>query len=180
MKPADAPIACELFAQWQRARGGRLEPAARPFSRAWEELLEDAGIASATERAEAEADAQTLADAGWLELKPVRYKPHLIARVVLPLVAEARWGKAFGFTQPTDEEVRRICEVPWVPELALLREARVNLPFTELRRLNDFLQQGGGKHELVPIKERSLQLFDDEKRLDVLADSALFRDGRLS
>ncbi|MEN9574219.1 MAG: hypothetical protein RL514_2074 [Verrucomicrobiota bacterium] len=180
MNPARAPIAGELFAQWQRARGGRTEPAARPFSRDWEDLLEDARLVSATERGEAEHDARALEVDGWLELKPVRYKPHLIARLVIPLAAETRWCEAFGFVQPTDEEARQIREFAWVPELAFLREARVSLPFGELRQLNDFFQTGGRDRELVPIKERSLQLFDDEKRLDVLADSALFRDGRLN
>jgi len=179
MNPARAPIARELFAQWQRARGGRMEPAARPFTRDWEDLLKDAGLASAAERNEAEQDALALAADGWLELKPVRYKPHLIARLVLPLSAEVRWSEAFGFVPPTDEEARRVREFPWVPELAFLREAKVNLPFDELRQLNDFLQEGG-EWELVPIKERSLQIFGDEKRLDLLTDSALFRDGRLS
>lgn len=180
MNPERAPLARELFAQWQRARGGRMEPAVRPFTRDWEALLEDAGLTSATERNEAEQDARALAADGWLELKTVRYKPHLLARVALPLAAEARWGEAFGFTPPTDEEARRVREFPWVPELVFLREARVNLPFDELRRLNDFLQPGSGERAVVPIKERSLQLFGDEKRLDVLADSALFRDGRLT
>ncbi len=180
MNPARAPIARELFAQWQRARGGRMERAARPFSRDWEDLLEDAGITSASERAEAETDARSLVDSGWLELKPVRYKPHLIARVVLPLAAEPRWGEAFGFVPPTDEEARQVREFPWMPELAFLREARVNLRFAELRQLNDFLQTGSSGRAVVPIKERSLQICGDEKRLDVLADSVLFRDGRLT
>lgn len=180
MNPVRVPFACELFAQWQRARRGRLEPAARPFSRDWEELLADAGLASAAERSEAEHDARALAADGWLELKPVRYKPHLLARLALPLAAEARWGEAFGFVPPTDEEARRVREFAWVSALVFLREALVNLPFAELRQLNDFLQASGCDRALVPIKERSLQLFGDEKRLDVLADSALFRDGRLS
>ena len=180
MNPARVPFACELFAQWQRARGGRLEPASRPFSRDWEELLAEAGLASAAERSEAEQDARALAADGWLELKTVRYKPHLIARVALPLAAEARWAEAFGFVPPTDAEARQVRDFAWVPELAFLREMRVNLPFAELRQLNDFLQTGSHGRELVPIKERSLQLFGDEKRLDVLADSALFRDGRLT
>ncbi len=180
MNPALMPVARELFAQWQRARGGRTESSKLPFTRDWEDLLEGAGLTTATERIEAEADARSLAQDGWLELKPVRYKPHLIARIVLPLAAEARWGEAFGFTPPTDEEARRMREFPWVPELAFLRETRVNLPFDELRRLNDFLQAGSGERPVVPIKERSLQLFGDEKRLDVLADSVLFRGGRLT
>lgn len=176
MDPTRLPFACELFAQWQRARGGRLEPASRPFSRGWEELLEDARLVSATDRSEAERDAQTLAaDGSWIELKPVRYKRHLIDRIVIPLVAEARWREAFGFVPPSDEEARQIREFPWVPELAFIREATLNVPFTELRQLNHFLKSGVRERPMVPIKERSLEIFGDEKRLDTLLSSALFR-----
>lgn len=175
MNPTRLPVACELFAQWQRARGARLQPAARPFSRAWEELLEDARLLSATERNEAERDAASLAQAGWIEVKPVRYKPHLIARVLIPLAAETRWSEAFGFVPPSDEEARQIRAFPWVPELAFVPDARLNLPFAELRQLDDFLRSRGPDRPLVPIKERSLQIFGDEKRLDALLGSALFR-----
>jgi diadenosine tetraphosphate (Ap4A) HIT family hydrolase len=180
MSPARSPVAIELFAQWQRVRGGRAEPASRPFSRDWEELLEDAGIASAVDRSEAEADVRLLAQEGLLECKPVRYKAHLIARVSVPLAAEARWCEAFGFRPASDEEARRIREFTWVPELEFLRETRSNIPFDDLRLLHEFLREGKGDRPIVPVKERSLQIFGDEKRLDVLADSALFRDGRLT
>ena len=173
------PIAAELFAQWQRARGGRIGPASRPFSRGWEELLEDARLLSATERSDAERDARALEAGGWVELKPVRYRPHLIERILIPLVAEGRWGEAFGFVAPTDEESRQIREFAWEPALGFVREARLNIPFTELRQLNDFIKDCTRNCEIVPIKERSLQLFGDEKRLDALLVSALFRDGRL-
>ena len=179
MNPAGMAIAGELFAQWQRARGGRTEPASRPFSRAWEELLEDSRLLSATERSDAERDARTLEAGGWVGLKPVRYKPHLIDRIVLPLDAEPRWRDAFGFVVPTDDEVRQIREFAWVPELAFVSEARLNLSFAELRQLNDFIKDGGREREIVPIKERSLQIFGDEKRLDALLASVLFREGRL-
>src|SRR4051812_39975013 len=101
MNPAGLPIARELFAQWQRARGGRTDPASRPFSRNWEDLLEDARLVSATERSEAEGDARELEPEGGVELKAVRYKPHLIDRVVLPLGTELRWSEAFGFVPPS-------------------------------------------------------------------------------
>src|SRR5258708_10895740 len=104
MNPADLPSARELFAQWQRARGGRTDPASRPFSRSWEDLLEDARLVSATERSEAERDARTLERGGWVELKPLRYRPHAIDRIVIPLGAEARWREAFGFVPPSDGE----------------------------------------------------------------------------
>src|SRR5882672_9398994 len=135
MNPVELPSARELFAQWQRARGGRTEPASRPFSRSWEDLLEAARLGSATERSEAERDARMLEIGGWVELRPVRYKPHLIDRVVIPLGAEARWSEAFGFVSPSDEENRQIREFPWEPELSFLREARLNLSFMELRQL---------------------------------------------
>ena len=172
-------IAGELFAQWQRARGGRTEPASRPFSRDWEELLEDSRLLSATERSDAERDARTLEASRWVGLKPVRYQPHLIGRIVLPLDAEPRWCEAFGFAPPTDDQAREIREFAWAPELAFVREARLNVSFVELRRLNDFIKGGESERALVPIKERSLQLFGDEKRLDALLASALFREGRL-
>lgn len=179
MNPTRLPVATALFAQWQRARGGRDEPAARPFSRGWEDLLEDAGLVSALDRNDAERDAHALEAGGWIEIKPVRYKPHLIDRITIPLPAEKRWCGAFGFVPTTDEEARLIREFGWESRLAFLRESRLNIPFTELRRLNDFLKRDKAERDIVPIKERSLQIFDDEKRLDVLANSALFRGERL-
>lgn len=179
MNPAELPCARELFAQWLRARGTRADPASRPFSRSWEVLLEEARLASATERGEAERDARMLASEGWIELKPVRYRQHLIDRIVIPLAAETRWREAFGFVPPSAEEARQIRDFPWEPQLAFLSEARPNLSFTELRQINDFLKNRVDPRELVPIKERSLQIFGDEKRLDLLVSSTLFRPGRL-
>ncbi|MGH7973543.1 MAG: hypothetical protein ACREIC_32910 [Limisphaerales bacterium] len=174
------PVARELFAQWQRARGSRIELSARPFSRDWEELLEAAGLVSATDRNEAERDARALAVDGWLELKPVQYKPHLIARIQIPLVAEERWRTAFGFVPPSDEEARRIREFAWCPKLAFLRDTRINIPLADLQRLDAFLKQNATARDRVPIKERSLEIFLDEKRLDMLLNSALFRPDRLN
>jgi hypothetical protein len=181
MNPTLLPVACELFAQWQRARGSRAEPATRPFSRGWEDLLEDASLVSATDRNDAERDARTLAASGWIEITPVRYKSHLIDRIVIPLATEMRWRESFGFVPPSNKESRLIREFAWEPPLAFLRDARLNIPFAELRQLNDFLQHDVGERPLVPIKERSLEIFGDEKRLDQLVrGSAVFGDGRLT
>jgi hypothetical protein len=168
MNPTQLPVACELFAQWQRARGSRMEAAVHPFSRGWEDLLDDAGLASAVDRNDAERDARSLATEGWLEIKSVRYKSHLIDRVVIPLAAETRW-----------REIRLIREFNWEPALAFLRDARINVPFAELCQLNDFLKAGTNGQDIVPVKERSLQIFGDEKRLDAMLASALFRSERL-
>lgn len=177
MNPAHSPLACELFRQWQRTRGGRDKPAARPFSRGWEELLEAGGLVTAIERADALGDARTLAGRGWVEIKSKRYQTNQIERIAIPLAAEELWAGAFGFVRPSDAESGRIREFPWVPAMAFVRDLRSNVPFEDLRRLNEFLL--GGPREVVPIKERSLEIFGDEKRLDALVGSALFRDGRL-
>lgn len=179
MNPTDLPVARELFAQWQRARGGKAEMALRPFSRGWENLLDDARLVAATDRSEAETDIRALAKRGWIVLKTVRLKSHLIDRVAIPLAEETRWREAFGFVPPSDEEARRISEFPWVPELAFIKDANLNLPFAELVKLNEFLSMGIPSRPIVPIKERSLEIFGEEKRLDALLVSALFRAGRL-
>ena len=179
MNPTLVPVARELFAQWQRARGSRTEVATRPFSRGWEDLLEDASLVSAPDRNDAERDARLLAAGGWMEIKPVRYRPHLIDRIVMPLAAEIRWREAFGFVPPSDEEAHLIRKFPWEPPLAFLREFRSNISFAELCRLNEFLKRGAGARDIVPIKERSLQILGDEKRLDSLLNTSLFRPERL-
>ncbi len=112
MNPDRLPIAIELFAQWRNARGEQSAPASRPFSRNWDKLLEDAGLLSALDRSEAERDARSLAEAGWLELKCVRYRPHLIERVIIPLSSESRWMQAFNFQPPSDAEEQAIKEFP--------------------------------------------------------------------
>jgi len=179
MNPTLVPVARELFTQWQRARGSRTEVATRPFSRGWEDLLEDASLVSATDRNDAERDARLLETGGWIEIKSVRYRAHLIDRIVIPLSVEMRWREAFGFVPPSDEEARLIREFHWEPQLAFLREFRSNISFAELSQLNDFLKTESGAHDIVPIKERSLKIFGDEKRLDSLLNTSLFRPERL-
>lgn len=43
-----------------------------------------------------------------------------------------------------------------------------------------FLAEGGGRRPVVPVQERSLSLFGDEKRLDALRGGRLFAAGRLT
>ncbi len=179
MKAARSLVGRMLFSEWLRVRGGFTNAGARPFSRRWEDLLEDARLTSAIERGDAEREIRELASGGWVEMKTVRYKPHLIERVVIPLSAEPKWCEAFGFVPPTDEEARLIREYLWEPAMTFVREARLNLSFAELSRINDFIKSTVSERDIVPIKERSLELFGDEKRLDELLGSALFRDGRL-
>lgn len=71
--------------------------------------------------------------------------------------------------------------IPWCPELRFLATTRVFVPVGDLLKLQEFFAHGGRERPLVPIKERSLDVFGDEKRLDHLVrGSALFGDGRLA
>jgi hypothetical protein len=180
MKPDRLPIARELFEQWRINRARRTDAASRPFSRHWERLLEDAGLDDATGRDEAERDVRVLAGEGWIELRPVRYRPHLIDRIVIPFEAEERWRMAFGYQPADDAELQRIADHPWTPALSFIRTARIGIPLEDLLRLDAFLAADPASRPMVPIKERSLAIFGDEKRLDGLVGSALFQEGRLT
>ena len=71
--------------------------------------------------------------------------------------------------------------IPWSPELRFLATIRVFVPLTDLLKLQEFFARGGRERLFVPIKERSLDMFADEKRLDQLVrGSALFGNGRLT
>ena len=69
---------------------------------------------------------------------------------------------------------------PWHPRLAHLAQViRVARP-EEVKRLNAWLQQMPADEPLVPVKERSWEIFGDEKRLEALAKTALFQPDRLN
>lgn len=71
--------------------------------------------------------------------------------------------------------------IPWCPELRFLANTRMFVPLADLLKLQEFFARGGRERPLVPIKERSLDIFGDEKRLDQLVrSSTLFGDARLT
>jgi len=81
----------------------------------------------------------------------------------------------------TSEEKVDPRSVPWAPELRFLATTRVGVPVADLHKLQQFFATDGRQRPSVPIKERSLHIFGDEKRLDDLRrSSTLFGDGRLS
>lgn len=69
---------------------------------------------------------------------------------------------------------------PWMPELAFVAGLRALRHPDEVRRIHEFLKNGGRQRPTVPVKERSYELFGDEKRLDDLLNSQLFAEGRLT
>lgn len=69
----------------------------------------------------------------------------------------------------------------WRSELAWASELRFDeQTLTDLRTVNVFLRDGGAERPVVPMRERSLQLFGDEKRLDALLPTQVFAPGRLT
>lgn len=73
---------------------------------------------------------------------------------------------------------------PWLPELrwaASLRPPLRNDEMSVLRRVSAFVAAHRGQAlPVVPIQERSLELFGDEKRLSRMRGNRLFAPGRLS
>jgi hypothetical protein len=66
-------------------------------------------------------------------------------------------------------------DLAWAAELTFDEQT-----LSDLRAVNAFLRDGGAQRPVVPMRERSLQLFEDEKRLDALLATQLFWPGRLT
>lgn len=73
-----------------------------------------------------------------------------------------------------------VADFPWMPELRFAAEIRNLQQLDVLRRVHEFLAAGGAGRCIVPVKERSVEMFSDEKKLDELRSGALFRTGKLS
>ena len=98
-----------------------------------------------------------------------RALPELPSSVVLasrPRKAPLRFARSSTFWRP---------ELAWASELRLTTEE-----LALLRAVDAFLRDLPNDEPVVPIRERSLELTGDEKRLDGLLSSRLFGPGRLS
>jgi hypothetical protein len=68
----------------------------------------------------------------------------------------------------------------WAAELRFACTVRDARQLDVLLRVQRFLADGGRERPMVPLKERSIELFGHEKRLDMLRGGSLFASGRLS
>jgi hypothetical protein len=73
---------------------------------------------------------------------------------------------------------KELANVSWVPELGFWPDLRPGQLAT-LRPINDFLLRRRGSFTVVPIKERSLEIYGDEKRLDTMCIGDSLFGGRL-
>jgi hypothetical protein len=69
---------------------------------------------------------------------------------------------------------------PWVAELRFVASLPCLRNPEIPRRIHDFLKSGGEDRPFVPIKERSWELFEDEKALDGIKKGPLFQLGGLT
>ena len=69
--------------------------------------------------------------------------------------------------------------IPWVPELGFWVELKPR-QLAVARAINEFLLRRRGALVPVPLKERSAEIFGDEKRLDSMATGDSLFGGRLS
>lgn len=70
-------------------------------------------------------------------------------------------------------------QVPWVPELGFWTELPRTLDLIAAKQINDWLLEHRGKFVTVPLRERSLEIFGDEKQLDLRVSNDSLFSGRL-
>ena len=97
----------------------------------------------------------------------------------LPAPPSPKWI-AFVREQPPAKQALDHRSFPWVSELAFAARLKALPNVEELLRIHEFLKNNGEKRPIVPVKERSLQIFGDEKRLDALRKTKLFASDRLT
>lgn len=69
---------------------------------------------------------------------------------------------------------------PWAPELRFACDIRDARQLDFVLRVQNFLSNSGRKRPVVPAKERSVELFGDEKRLERMRNGTLFGEGRVT
>lgn len=113
---------------------------------------------------------QSLADDGVLTL-PAPDSWERLGQPVLP-----KWVTLVR--ESTSAPARDFARVPWVPELGFwteLKPSQLEAAFV----INEYLLRRRNSLFPVPIKERSLEIFGDEKRLDTMRSSNTLFSGRL-
>lgn len=95
--------------------------------------------------------------------------PPLPVRLTLPAPAPSPSAAALART------------VAWRPELAWVVSARLTLGQVEqLRLINNWLRDRGRDRDVIPVRERSLEVLGHEKALDALLTSTMFAPDRLT
>ncbi|MEN8214911.1 MAG: hypothetical protein ABFS56_00730 [Pseudomonadota bacterium] len=67
----------------------------------------------------------------------------------------------------------------WARELTFLAEGRRLPNYQQWRMLDNWLKSGGRNAPIVPVRERSFEIFNDEKLLDEFSKTQAFKQGRI-
>lgn len=107
--------------------------------------------------------------------------------IVLP-VSMSAWDRSISPALPRSVSVTALpskegAALPvtaWVPELAFAASERHPATLQALQAINRWMKQNRGRSlPMVPVSERSLEIFGNEKRLDGLRDGESLFGGRL-
>lgn len=111
----------------------------------------------------------------------------LEASALISLPAVGSWEKVGNPPMPSWIQLVRedtaqprldYSSTPWVPEMGFWTELKP-AALEGAKAINDFLLRKRTSLRLVPIKERSLEIFGDEKRLDAMRTGDALFGGRL-
>lgn len=95
-----------------------------------------------------------------------------------------RWLRLPALPRPETRPVRATASLLWRRELSWAGADTLTAPQIQvLKTINRWLRDTDGDHDrrtVVPMRERSLEIFGDEKRLDALTATTLFAPGRLT
>jgi hypothetical protein len=115
---------------------------------------------------------EQLAEAGLArpsKKQDISARPHLPARVTLPPPTPSESAAALART------------VAWRPELSWVLSARLTLGQVEqLRVINTWLRDRNRDDDVIPLRERSLEILGHEKALDALIGTTVFGSTRLT
>lgn len=163
----------EYLAQLHAVAGRRKRVDASQYRRAFAEMCP--GLDAVDARAKLAGWLHQLEEAGEIKLPK---GDRLYDRSVsgdLPAWVELERPADDKLPLPVDPE-----NYPWAQELRFackIRDARL---LDILLRVQRFLANGGRERPLVPAKERSIELFGYEKRLEILKSGTIFAEGQLS
>lgn len=101
--------------------------------------------------------------------------PRLVDRTALPLLP--RW-----LTAPTSIESGDTREVHIFrsEELAFLNDSKERIKDVRWKEIDAWFLSVGGRAAVIPARERSLEIFGDEKSLDGMMNSVFFKKGGIS
>ncbi len=162
-----------LLAELTRHAGGRARLPIEAVWRTFRDVIRGT-TGSADARVELAAALEALRARGAIVLPKSSRRWDATAAPPLPA-----WIRLVRAPSPAEPAIDHRA-IAWPPELAFVAELPRATLLDELLAVRRFLAEGGRDRIFVPVAERSLELFGDEKRLAELLKTRLFDPGRLT